>query len=72
MSSQCKDECRNDTSSQLKIGYKNGQRYCKTCMHYWNNLEDLRCPCCQNKLRTKPKYNKETKKKTQNDFHRPL
>ena len=60
MSCHCKDECRLDTSTQLILGYKNGQRFCKTCDHYWLT-NDFRCPCCSNKMRTTPKYNRETK-----------
>lgn len=58
MSSQCRGECVRDASSQLRLGYANGQKYCKTCSHYWITKE-IRCSCCSNKMRTTPKYNRE-------------
>lgn len=58
----CKDECRKDLSTQLILGYKNNQKYCKTCQHYWIT-NDLRCLCCNNKMRNKPKYNKDAESK---------
>lgn len=62
MSCSCRDLCRRDTTSQLKLGYKNGQKYCKVCIHYWIT-EELRCPCCSNKIRNKPKYNRDAESK---------
>ena len=58
----CKDECRLDTSSQLILGYAMNQKYCKACEHYWIT-NNLRCPCCNNKMRNKAKYNREAKSK---------
>lgn len=54
MSSECKGVCDSNTESQLKLGYKNGQKYCTKCSRYF--LTELTiCYCCRNKLRTKPR-----------------
>ena len=46
--------CDSNRESQLKLGYKNGQRYCPKCSRYF--LTELTtCYCCKNKLRTKPR-----------------
>ena len=59
MSSECKGECSKQVESQLKLGYKNGQKYCKTCHRYFLTRE-IRCTCCKNVLRSKKKHNKIT------------
>lgn len=65
MSSECKGICSRQAGSQLKIGYKNGQKYCKKCQLYFLTKE-IRCRCCKNVLRSKKKYNKITCKKDSN------
>lgn len=62
MSSECKGECVRQYESQLKIGYKNGQKYCKKCEKYFLT-DKIRCYCCNNQLRTSPKYNKDAESK---------
>lgn len=59
MSCSCKDQCRLDTSTQLRLGYKNGQKYCKKCQRYFLTSK-IRCQCCRNVLRSKKKHNKIT------------
>ena len=59
MSSECRGECLRHDESQLKIGYKNGQKYCKKCQRYFLTNE-IRCKCCKNVLRSKKKHNKIT------------
>jgi len=58
MSSYCKGICKSDKSSQLRLGYSNGQKFCTTCSYYWITTK-VRCYCCSNKLRTSPKYNRD-------------
>ena len=57
MSSPCKGECDRQNESQLILGYKNGQKYCKKCVHYFIT-KSVRCICCKNVLRSSKKYNK--------------
>lgn len=61
MSSECKGVCDSNNESQLKLGYKNGQKYCKKCQIYFLTKE-IRCYCCKNVLRSKKKHNKTTNK----------
>lgn len=52
----CKNKCQKFKAENLSmsIRYLRGQKYCKTCCIFIN-FEDVRCPCCHNKLRIKPK-----------------
>jgi hypothetical protein len=59
----CKDRC----SEYRKTGvrsciskYKYGFKYCSIC-EVWIERIDNRCPCCNNKLRTRPRSNKGRK-----------
>lgn len=56
MSSDCKGWCDRDNQSQLILGYKNGQKYCKKCAKYFVT-KAIRCYCCKNFLRCKKRYN---------------
>ena len=60
MSSECKGLCDINRESQLKLGYKNGQKYCKKCEKYFLT-DEIKCKCCKNKLRCSKKYNKTWK-----------
>ena len=60
MSSYCKGICDLNNESQLVIGYRNGQKYCKKCVKYFKT-EDVRYHCCKNILRSKKKHNKTWK-----------
>ena len=57
MSSSCKGVCNALNESQLKLGYKNGQKYCKKCVYYFITTS-VRCICCKNVLRATAKHNK--------------
>ena len=39
--------------------YKNGFSYCSVCRVWFGNWDNgIRCPCCNTKLRTKPRSHK--------------
>ena len=57
MSSECNGECSRREESQLRLGYGNGQKYCKKCHRYFLT-DEIRCKCCKNVLRSKKKHNK--------------
>ncbi len=61
MSSECVGKCSRQVESQLRMGYKNGQKYCKKC-HVYFLTREIRCKCCKNVLRSKKKHNKTTAK----------
>ena len=59
--------CKNICSDYRKTGirssqskYKHGFKYCSIC-EVWITQTSNRCPCCNNKLRTRPRSNKGRK-----------
>jgi len=42
--------------------YKNGFSYCSVCRVWFGRFWSLRCPCCNIKLRTKPRSHKSKEK----------
>ena len=57
MSRSCRGSCDLANESQLRLGYKNGQKYCKVCQMYFLT-DKIRCFCCNSQLRSKKKHNK--------------
>jgi len=62
MSAVCKDICKLDKSPQMIIGYAFGQKICRICDHKWIQKE-IQCKCCKQRMRTKPRYNREAPSK---------
>ena len=49
-------KAKSQRSGSLK--YKNGFRYCSVCRVWFGKLCSFRCPCCNTKLRTRPRSHK--------------
>lgn len=62
MSCSCRGLCSRDTSTQLILGYNNGQKFCTVCDHWWI-VNELRCSCCSQKMRNKARYNRNAESK---------
>lgn len=62
MSSRCRGLCTRDNSTQLILGYANGQKFCSVCKHRWIT-KDVRCKCCSQIMRIKPRYNRDAESK---------
>ena len=56
MTNSCKGVCDKyrATLPPNKIRYRSGQKYCSVCSCFFI-IEDIRCPCCRTKLRTRPR-----------------
>ncbi len=63
MSFTCRGTCEMEGESQLKLGYKNGQKFCKVCGKY-TTKKITRCYCCNVQLRTSKKHNKLKKEES--------
>jgi recombinational DNA repair protein RecR len=60
----CKGVCEHLGTTNFKTyhiqKYKNGFKYCSICTTWFENYK--RCPCCNNKLRTKPRHSVSKRK----------
>jgi len=56
----CKGHCNPYIVKSWSAGnsrYASGQKRCQVCQ-VWIEWEGIRCPCCSNKLRCKPRKNR--------------
>ena len=44
------------------VKYKNGLKYCSVCRVWFDKTTPFRCPCCNIKLRCKPRSSPSKKK----------
>lgn len=51
-------------STQNGLRYKTGQKRCSLCAHFFHT-ENISCPCCKTRLRSKPKNRSRNKKLNQ-------
>ena len=57
----CNGSCAVTKAKGQKSGslkYKNGFSYCSVCRVWFGKLCSFRCPCCNTKLRTRPRSHK--------------